>query len=192
MKKLAIVLPIFSFALFCALASILGAVAGFFCVLALEDGFCGVPAQSSPSCVVDFLKDKSRRREKFSVSGFKGEISKILYEDFCKKGVSAGEILFAPDFELDGDTLKVSIAVNSPVLFLAPSSRLSFYFKISGGRAAFSGAALARAKIPLPIAKIILKIITRKYLECGLPREAAEAFSNCGIEAENGFLILEK
>lgn len=170
----------------------LGAVAGFFCVLSLKGGVCEVPAQSSPSFVADFLSDNSRKSEKFSASGFKGELSKILYRDFCEKGVSVGEILFAPDFELEGETLKVSIVVNSPISIFSSCRRLSFYFKISGGWFVLSDARLAGAKIPLPIAKIILKNAVGKYLECPLLRDAANRLSSCKVHVENGFLILEK
>lgn len=194
MKKLTIVLPIFTFALFCAITFVLGAIAGFFCVLALgsEDSEPKPECVSTFVCVSDFFKDKSKRKEAFDAQNFKREIAQILYEDFCSKRVSVGEIKPAPSFELNGDVVKVSIDVNSPILVFNVVRSLSFYFKVLDDKFVLVQAKLSLAKIPLPIAKIILKNILKKYLECDALNDVAQGLSTCKIRVENGFLVFEK
>ena len=193
MKRLRIVFPVLSFALFCALSALLGALAGFICVL--KFGADESPARAENplgESVCAFLEDKNLSAQKFNPQGFGAEIEKILHDDFCARGVSVGEVLPPPEFEIDGGILRVKVCVNSPIAFFETIRTIAFYFRAYGGKLQMSGARLGAARLPLFAAKIVFRNISKRYLESAKLRACAEIFEGCAAKIEGGFLVLEK
>ena len=186
-------MPLFTFALFCALSAALGGLAGFLCVLKFGQGASPSFAENRQGAsVCEFFGDKNLREQKFNPLSFKSEIEKILYDDFCAKGVSEGEILPSPDFEIEGEILRVKICVNSPIAFFETIRTLSFDFRAGGGKLRMADSHLGAARLPLFAAKIAFGRILERYLGSAALNNCAENFGSCSAKIEGGFLVLEK
>lgn len=183
-----------SFAIHCVLALLLGGLFGFFVTVKFSPQvLLATTNYSGAEDVTNFFNSKKIETEKFSASAIAGYINNAIFEDFKLQNKSYGATLQTSFLEIEGDCLKASLDISTPILGATSMRRLMFFADVNDGKLRLLTAKFGDAKIPNFIASIVFYSIKSSYFKGVNTSLAAENLSKVNIvKIENSAIILSK